>query len=201
MPIRTKVFAAALVCILFGCTQTSNSNSPVAENSGTKLSYPIENFATGITKKPFGIYITPKTSPVQPERFTGYHTGVDIETTAAQKDADVWVYAIADGKVELKRRVNGYGGVLILSYVIDGQTYSALYGHLNLPGNLQVGDTVKAKQALTTLGAGFSTATDGERKHLHFSLKPGLDLDLRGYVENESELSGWIDPVKFFSEH
>jgi len=25
------------------------------------------------------IYITPQTSPVQPERFTGYHTGVDVE--------------------------------------------------------------------------------------------------------------------------
>ncbi|MFH0834588.1 MAG: M23 family metallopeptidase [Patescibacteria group bacterium] len=198
---RAKIFVLALTLFFFGCAQTSNSTSPNPITETTKLSYPIENFATGITKKPFGIYITPKTSPVQPERFTGYHTGVDIETIAEQKDTDVWVYAIADGKVELKRRVNGYGGVLILSYVIDGQTYSALYGHLNLPENLQVGDAVKAKQALTTLGAGFSTATDGERKHLHFSLKPGLDLDLRGYVKNESELAGWIDPVKFFNAH
>jgi hypothetical protein len=33
----------------------------------------------GLQKKPFGIYITPENSPVQPENFTGYHTGIDVE--------------------------------------------------------------------------------------------------------------------------
>ena len=37
-----------------------------------------------ITKKPFGIFITTQNSPVQPERFSGYHTGVDVE----YKDAE-----------------------------------------------------------------------------------------------------------------
>jgi len=43
------------------------------------LVLPVNQFFARITKKPFGVYITPETSPVQPEKFTGYHTGVDVE--------------------------------------------------------------------------------------------------------------------------
>ncbi len=214
--LSVKIFALIVGVILLGCMQTKTPNPQVSTaptKSGTQiptdqpapipktvLAYPIDNFTTGVTKKPFGIYITPATSPVQPERFTGYHTGADIETSAAQKDTGVWVHAIADGKVELNRWVSGYGGVIIISFNFNGKTYSALYGHLNTPANLKVGDRITAKQTLTTLGAGYSHATDGERKHLHFSLRPGVDLDLRGYVQNKSELSSWIDPVGFFGE-
>src|SRR3990167_7147055 len=45
--------------------------------SASPVSYPISDWLSRITKKKFGQYITPQTSPVQPERFTGYHTAAD----------------------------------------------------------------------------------------------------------------------------
>ena len=64
------------------------------KESGYRL--PVKNFKEGDTKKPFGIYITPEKSPVLPERFKGYHTGIDIEEIQGEK---VPVMAIADGEV------------------------------------------------------------------------------------------------------
>src|SRR5579871_4518385 len=51
---------------------------------------PAKDFLQRVTKKPFGIYVTPTDSPVQPERFTGYHTGADGEY--GDITADVPVY-------------------------------------------------------------------------------------------------------------
>ena len=67
---------------------------------------------TRVTKKPFGIYITSGNSPVQPEKFAGYHTGVDFETTAAEAGIDIPVPVFCDGKLLLKKSANGYGGVI-----------------------------------------------------------------------------------------
>jgi hypothetical protein len=39
----------------------------------------VEGFVQRVTKKPFGLYVDPDNSPVQPEMFTGYHTGADAE--------------------------------------------------------------------------------------------------------------------------
>ena len=38
---------------------------------------PIGQTEERITKKPFGIKISPENSPISPERFSGYHTGID----------------------------------------------------------------------------------------------------------------------------
>lgn len=54
---------------------------------------------------------------------------------------------------------------------------------------------------LGTLGKGYTHETDNERRNLHFGLKPGKTLDIRGYVQTESELSKWVDPVAFLKEH
>ncbi|MCF7845860.1 MAG: M23 family metallopeptidase [Candidatus Peribacteraceae bacterium] len=209
MNILPKIGVITVSLFLCAClTQIDSPSIPQSENSpeakediSSELYYPIDNFTAGITKKPFGVYITPETSPVQPERFTGYHTGVDIETTPEQQDEPVQIYSISDGTIELNRFVNGYGGVLILSFKLNGQSYSALYGHLKTPTDISVGDEVSVGQTLTVLGTGFSNETDGERKHLHFSLRPGIDLTLNGYVQKRSELSAWIDPQEFFSSH
>lgn len=73
-------------------TQKSLSNQ-------LKVAFPIADFEGRITKKPFGIYITPQNSPVQPERFSGYHTGDDAEY--GDVAADVPVYAVYDGQIVL----------------------------------------------------------------------------------------------------
>ena len=63
------------ILMLGGCSVPANqvvkpmvkAVSPVTEAS-PGLYYPIAGFAENVTLKPFGIYITPKTSPVQPEK-------------------------------------------------------------------------------------------------------------------------------------
>src|SRR3989338_10346295 len=52
---------------------------PVDEGDLTGFGPPLDNSSERVTKKPFGKYITPADSPVQPERFSGYHTGADFE--------------------------------------------------------------------------------------------------------------------------
>lgn len=160
------------------------------------LVLPIAEFHQRITKKPFGIFITPENSPVQPERFSGYHTGVDVEYDDVS--GEVTVQAIADGTVLSAQRASGYGGVVAIQHKINGQTTIAIYGHLDPASLVKANATVKAGQQLGILGEGDSPETDGERKHLHFALIPGTALDRRGYVANEEELKRWRDPLTLF---
>lgn len=157
---------------------------------------PVEGFKKNIKLKPFGIYVTPKNSPVDPERFTGYHTGVDVEMSEEDLSRDIWVYSAAMGVVAEAREADGYGGVVVIKHTINGQPYVAVYGHLDI-STLKVapGQNVVAGTPLGLLGEGYTDETDGERKHLHFALIPGETVDLRGYVQSEAELSKWVDPL------
>ncbi|MBU1119228.1 M23 family metallopeptidase [Patescibacteria group bacterium] len=166
-------------------------------NQEETLKYPVDEFDARITKKPFGIFITPSNSPVQSERFSGYHTGVDVEYDDVSED--VSVNAIADGTVVFSGWVNGYGGVTVLQHMIDGQSVQAVYGHLDPDSLLTEGTTVKEGESIGVLGEGGTSETDSERKHLHFALYSGNDLNLRGYVQSEGELEKWIDPVEAFT--
>lgn len=144
--------------------------------------------------KPFGIRITPATSPIQPERFSGYHTAIDLEFDD-QNDSDIPVVAIADGTVVQSKTVDGYGGLVVVQHHdVGGRALVGIYGHLD-PSSLRTTGTVKKGEQLGMLGEGFSTETDGERKHLHFGLYTGAGIDIRGYVATEGELTNWIDPL------
>jgi len=161
-----------------------------------KVVFPIAEFEKRITKKPFGIYITPQNSPVQPERFTGYHTGVDVEYE--DTTAEVPVFAIADSEIILTRWVPGYGGVIVLKIKIEDQDLFIFYGHLSQQSftkNFQV----KKGEQIAVLGKEQTQETDFERKHLHFGIIKN-ESDLRGYVETEEELGGWYDPLEFYKE-
>ena len=167
------------------------SQTPVA-----KYAEPVAEFKSRITKKSFGIYIDPATSPVQPERFSGYHNAVDVEYQDVTED--VPVYALADGTIVYSDIVSGYGGMFMIEFDIDGVKHKALYGHIrpsSLPG---LGQTFSKGQQIAVLGTGYSTETDGERRHLHFSILSDNRIDMRGYVQNESELSGWVDPLNLY---
>ncbi len=205
---QSKAFQAVLLSAFFfaACTsipavETPEEQVPVVETSEVEstLVYPIETFSTNITKKHFGTYVTPQDSPVQPERFRGYHLGVDIE--AGDQEGDVWVRSIADGKILQIRDVDGYGGIVVIQYQIEGQDLVALYGHLDLKSvTVKVGDSVSLGQSFAFLGDGYSEETDGERKHLHFSLRPGTTVNLGGYTQTEAGLGDWIDPEEFFAQ-
>jgi len=180
----------------------SNQNPATQQTTATmtpttpELVEPIAEFKERITLKPFGIYITPENSPVQPERFTGYHTAVDVEYTDTNED--VPVFAISDGEVVLSRTVSGYGGVTIIRHEIKGEDFDVMYAHLDPDSLPTAGDTVVAGEQVGILGEGNTAETDFERKHLHFGMQPVGKLDLRGYVQTESELENWYDPAGFF---
>jgi murein DD-endopeptidase MepM/ murein hydrolase activator NlpD len=160
------------------------------------LHFPIDGAKDRATKKPFGIFITPQNSSVQPERFSGYHTGTDFETFPEEQNMDVPVYAITDGKIIMKKSASGYGGVLVESAEINGQSVTIVYGHLNLASiSKKVGDSLGAGEQIGVLGKGYSPETDSERKHLHLGIHKGSSVSILGYVQNKSELSGWIDPM------
>lgn len=158
---------------------------------------PIAEFDSRITKKPFGIYITPQTSPVQPEKFTGYHTGIDVEYSD-MPDIDVPIFAIADGQVVRSGWVSGYGGMVAIRHTINNKDYIVIYGHL-VPDSLpDLNTQVKKGDIIGFLGKGYSHDTDGERKHLHFAIYNGTDINVKGYVQNKNELNKWLDPLVFF---
>lgn len=174
----------------------------VAQNVGNQekesFSYPISSAVARMTKKPFGIFVSPGNSPVSPERFSGYHTGLDFETFPDEQNSDVSVYAACSGKLLVKKWAGGYGGVAIESCEFRGQPVTVIYGHLNFESIIVATDSHLATgEFIGTLGNGYSVQTDGERKHLHFGIHKGSGIDLRGYVATKAELGDWMNPADY----
>jgi murein DD-endopeptidase MepM/ murein hydrolase activator NlpD len=151
-----------------------------------------------ITKKPFGIYVSPGNSPVEPEKFSGFHTGVDFETTAEEQNSSVAVYSICDGPLLEKRTASGYGGVAVQSCRLEDQDVTVVYGHIKLSSiNIISGQQVQAGQQIAVLGSPYSAETDGERKHLHLGIRIGNTTNIAGYTGKEEQLSGWLDAASY----
>ena len=177
-------------------TDTRNTTSAiptVQPIEGIDKLYPIAQFEQRITKKMFGSYITPQNSPVKAERFEGFHTGVDVEYEDVKED--VSVFAVCDGEIILAKWVAGYGGTVVLKCQIDNADYYIVYGHLRTSSIYKDLEISKGDK-IAVLGKGGSQETDFERKHLHFGIHRDL-LDLRGYVQKQDELEGWVDPLAF----
>lgn len=193
---------------------TTSSQASVAETSTTTLNSapnkdkpvpkaasivePIKYAKVRVMKKPFGLKVSPGHSPVNPEKFSGYHTGVDFETTAAEQNQDVPVYALCDGNLIMKKQATGYGGVAVQSCNLDGRAVTVVYGHLKLDSiGFNVGTKLKAGEQIGILGKGYSQETDRERKHLHLGIHIGTAINILGYVQNKALLSGWLDVLKY----
>lgn len=176
----------------------NNNSLDSATNSSALLFPPISSALERVTKKPFGIYITPKNSPVSPERFTGFHTGVDFEILPGEENKDVWISAVCSGALLVKEYANGYGGVVIESCKLDKEDVTIIYGHLKLASlKIKPGDKIIAGENIGILGKGYSTETSGERKHLHLGVHKGMSINIKGYVQNKDELNNWLDALKF----
>ena len=174
----------------------SPSNSP--STNSALLTPPISNALARVTKKPFGFYVTPTNSTVSPEKFTGYHTGVDFETWPSEANIDVPIYAVCSGPLRLKERANGYGGVAVQQCDLANQTVTIIYGHLRLASvSAKAGDQLIAGQPVAVLGTGYSIETDGERKHLHLGIHKGTVINIFGYVQNSADLANWLDAIKY----
>ena len=113
---------------------------PTGEATESKVAEPIAQFRQRITKKFFGTYVMPANSPITPERFKGYHTGIDVEYTEVVDE--VVVKTIADGIVVRSGYASGYGGVMVIRHEIKGETWYAVYGHLRPSSLLKTGTPV-----------------------------------------------------------
>ncbi len=168
----------------------------------SNIYYPMVHYTDLRTKKVFAQLISPDSE----DRFSGYHTGDDIEVTDVTNDA-VPVYAMASGEIVRKQWVAGYGGVVVIEFEERDNnnnisTYHALYGHLNLESiKYSEGDTVLAGNQLGVLGAHESEETDGEREHLHFGVYEYTGtIRFAGYVDNEADLIYWENPSEFMRQ-
>ena len=170
------------------------------DQSGRGFVWPLENASERVIKKMFGTFITPETSPVQPERFRGYHTGADFETFPEEAETDVVIRAVCTGPVAVKRTASGYGGVLVQRCTYENEPITVIYGHMRLASIVSaIGDSITAGDTIGVLGTGDSAETDGERKHLHLSIHKGAGIDIRGYVASQSLLDQWLDPCQLLN--
>jgi len=81
---------------------------------------------------------------------------------------------------------------------LDNADVTIIYGHLRLSSIIpNVGDTLSPGQQIAVLGLGYSSETDGERKHLHFGIHISTAINILGYVQKQSELSGWLNPAGY----
>lgn len=165
----------------------------VTENKAKSLvGFPIAEYTSRRTVNAFG-----EESQVT---LDGYHVGDDIEFT--DTEADVPVFAIADGIVRRSDWVKGYGGVMVIAHTIEGKTISAIYGHIdNSQTFVNVDDGVSKGQHIAYLGEGGTAETDGERKHLHFAVYKGEDSRIQGYESSADAFDQWINPRDFFAQY
>lgn len=162
---------------------------------------PLTRAGERVTKKPFGIFITPHNSPVQPEKFSGYHAGADFETFPKEENAEILVKAICSGELKMKKTATGYGGVAVQACQLDNNPITVIYGHLKLSSVAKnTGENIEAEETIGILGKGFSAETSGERKHLHLGIHKGADINIIGYVQNQTELFNWINPCLYVCE-
>ena len=177
-------------------------NSPVPAKA--KIVPPMDNFNGRISLNGFGNQ--PSKMQVDESKYTdlvcsggknypGYHTAVDLEVTANERDVPVSVFSITDGVVRQAGTVSGYGGLVVVEYTINGQIYTVYYGHTNIRTfTVKSGDKVTAGQKLAELAPACTPNNGNTRKHLHFGMHKGKSVVVSGYVNTKAELSGWIDP-------
>ena len=179
-------------------TQTLSNQNATPDTKTASFSQPLDQALRRLTHKPFGLYVSPQNSPLKPERFTGYHTGVDFETFPGEQNKPIPVFAVCTGPLLQKSWVKGYGGVVVQACTLNNQPVTVVYGHLKLSSlaaqpDQRLGSGIK----LAVLGTGFSTETDGERKHLHLGLHLGSTINLRGYVKTQAELNQWPNAAEY----
>lgn len=173
-----------------------DSETPSELPAHLETVWPLAGGRIRVTKKPFGIYIDPNTSPVQPERFRGYHTGADFEIFPEENPTKLAVHAVCTGELKVVRWVSGYGGVVVQRCTYRGNPVTVVYGHLALDSIVsRSGQRLLREDSIGTLGKNKSRDTDGERAHLHLAFHQGEDIDMHGYVARPDELTAWLDPL------
>ena len=161
------------------------------------MEQPLDHAVNRATPLSFGVYVTsdPDHNPIDPpERFTGYHVGLDYEVSRDELEQDVPVYAICSGTVAYSGSAEGYGGLLIQRCTIDGQDATVLYGHLSSSDLPHTGADLSAGERIGLLAPARSGDSGGNRKHLHLGIHRGTEIETLGYVQTEGEIAQFLDP-------
>lgn len=189
---------------------TTTPTVPSTPAPAPALEYPISQFTERATVNLFGSSSASRVAKnkVDPDVavcgakatiYSGYHTAVDLEAFPSELDSAVPVVAITDGVVKQISPVTGYGGLAVIAYTINGEPYTAYYGHIDLSSSsLKAGSEVKKGDKIASLGAQCTAGNGYVRKHLHFGLHKGTSIDVRGYAPDKTTLSNWIDPTSIF---
>lgn len=178
--------------VLTPATQTTNTSQ--------LLPWPLEKADQRQKLLKFGMYVTPEPSqnPISPpERFTGYHTGLDIEILPEEKEVAVPVKTICEGKILYTGIIEGYGGVIIQECSLNNQASSVLYGHLKSASFKVVksDELIKPESLIAELGDDRTEETGNTRKHLHLGIHKGNHVEFLGYLNDPKELEAFIDPL------
>ncbi len=164
----------------------------------SETAWPLERSGAREKLLTFGLHVTPdpETNPIDPpERFTGFHSALDLEILKGEENKDVPVYAVCAGEVVTAAYAEGYGGVIVHRCTLDGQPVTVLYGHISRESfTVKPGDTVTKGQKLASLAAGRTVDSGENRKHLHLGIHKGEATDMLGYVQEEAALKDFIDP-------
>ncbi len=148
------------------------SDAPSAEPTIPEVESPTatpEQPADAVTSRPFHLpvqgYVSspfgPRNNPLtgKPE----IHKGIDLVNAKGTP-----IHAAAGGIVLRAGSATGYGNVVMVTHLIDGQVYTTVYAHLDSI-SVSAGQTVMPGKTVGTLGTtGWSTGP-----HLHFELHKG----------------------------
>lgn len=169
-------------------------------NDAESFSMPLLRLGAREVRKAFGRFVTPENSPVSPEFFAGYHTGIDYEILPGEEGQEVRVFALCGGRLRQARAASGYGGVAVQECLLGDEPATVIYGHLAANRfAAPIGSYLAPGDAIGVLG-GAGAEAGGGRKHLHLGIHRGASIDIRGYVQSESELSAWLDPNPYGPE-
>ncbi len=164
-----------------------------SELDNSQVVFPIIGYVEKRVKQVYGQYVT---EPVE-----GYHTGDDVEVNQSQKD-DIPIASVADGEIIYKKWTANYGGLVVIKHLIDQNELKIFYGHLRLASiSKNVGDKVTKGEIIGMLGADRSYDTDNQRRHLHFGIYQGSDINLSVAVSKPEQLVNWLNPTDFFQKY
>lgn len=168
-------------------------------DSSAVLTWPLQRVEDRPKLLTFGLYVTPdpEQNPIDPpERFTGYHTALDLEIFEEEKSVEVPVTAACSGEVVYAGQAEGYGGVIVHRCNVQNEDVTVLYGHIDPSSfSVKVGDVVSTGKFLANLGDDKTAETGDTRKHLHFGVHKGREVVLLGYVQTQGELQNFLDPL------
>ena len=201
-----RFFAATIGFLLL--TSCAANTAPTRQNSANAhvsssasivadRDIPLPSTESRLTPLEFGLYVTPDPAqnPIDPpERFTGYHTGLDIEILSDEEHEEVPVSALCDGSIVFSDEAEGYGGVVVQTCTVDDQDVTVLYGHLLLSSLVPIERHIVRGQRIGMLAPARSRDSGQTRKHLHIGIHKGSHIELLGYVTDASFLQEFIDP-------